>query len=59
MVCPHCASSATRERAARTQLGDRTFPCRSCGRTFNERTGTPFKHLTFPTEIVVQVIRWR
>ena len=25
----------------------------------NERTGTPFNHLSFPTEIVLQVVLWR
>jgi transposase-like protein len=40
-------------------LGYRTFTCHSCKRTFNERTGTPFNHLTFPTEIVLQVVLWR
>jgi len=59
MPCPHCQSTNTRERAARTQLGYRTFACRACRRIFNERTGTPFNLLTFPTDIVLQVVLWR
>lgn len=59
MPCPHCASTSTRERPARTQLGYRTFHCLTCRRTFNERTGTPFNQLTFPTDIVLQVVLWR
>jgi putative transposase len=59
MPCPHCTSTTTRERSARTQLGYRTFACLTCCRTFNERTGTPFNHLTFPTDIVLQVVLWR
>jgi putative transposase len=59
MPCPHCASTTTRERPARTQLGYRSFTCRTCGRSFNERTGTPFNQLTFPTDIVLQVVLWR
>jgi putative transposase len=59
MPCPHCTSTSSRERPARTQLGYRTFSCRSCGRSFNERTGTPFNYLTFPTDIVLQVVLWR
>ena len=59
MPCPHCRSTSTRERAARTQLGYRTFACRTCRRSFNERTGTPFNQLTFPSEIVLQIVLWR
>jgi transposase-like protein len=59
MPCPHCQSTNTRERAARTQLGYRTFACRACRRMFNERTGTPVNQLTFPTDIVLQVVLWR
>jgi putative transposase len=59
MPCPHCTSTTTRERRTRTQLGYRSFTCLSCHRTFNERTGTPFNYLTFPTDIVLQVVLWR
>lgn len=59
MPCPHCASTSTRERPTRTQLGYRTFSCLTCRRHFNERTGTPFNHLAFPTDIVLQVVLWR
>ena len=59
MSCPHCSSATTREWAARTQLGDRIFHCLTCRRTFNERSSTPFNHLTFPTDIVLQVVLWR
>ena len=59
MPCPHCASITISERPARTQLGYRTFSCRACRRSFNERTGTPFNYLTFPTDIVLQVVLWR
>ncbi len=59
MVCPHCASTTTSERPTRTQLGSCTFRCLRCRRIFNERTGTPFNHLTFPSDIVLQVVLWR
>jgi transposase-like protein len=59
MPCPHCTSITTRERVTRTQLGYRTFVCQTCRHTFNERTGTPFNHLTVPTDIVLQVVLWR
>ena len=59
MVCPNCASTTTSERPTRTQLGYRTFRCLHCRRTFNERSGTPFNYLTFPSDIVLQVVLWR
>jgi putative transposase len=30
-----------------------------CARKFNERTGTPFNFLEFPTDVVLLVVRWR
>jgi putative transposase len=59
MPCPHCSSTTTTERAKRTQLGYRTFHCSDCARAFNERTGTPFNYLEFPTDIVLLVVLWR
>jgi putative transposase len=59
MNCPHCASTATKERTKQTSLGSRTFRCSACKRTFNERTGTPFNFLENPTDIVLLVVFWR
>lgn len=59
IVCPNCASTATRERLTRTQLGYRTFRCLRCRRSFHERSGTPFKYLTFPNDSVLQLVLWR
>ena len=59
MNCPHCASTATKERTKKTSLGYRTFCCSACKRTFNERTGTPFNYLEYPTDIVLLVVLWR
>src|SRR3954454_4875271 len=59
MGCPHCESADTRERRERTELGYRRFRCRTCKREFNERTGTRFKYLQYPTEIVCLVVLWR
>jgi hypothetical protein len=58
MSCPHCASTTTTERPDRTALGYRRFRCRSCKRGFNERTGTPFNYLEFPTDVVCLVVLW-
>jgi hypothetical protein len=30
-----------------------------CKRTFNERTGTPFNYLEYPTDIILLVVLWR
>jgi putative transposase len=59
MTCPHCESSATTERPDRTELGYRRFRCRDCQRGFNERTGTPFNRLQYPTDVVCLVVLWR
>jgi putative transposase len=57
--CPHCASPATKEQKKKTVLGSQTFRCSACQCTFNERTGTPFNSLEYPTEIVLLVVLWR
>jgi len=59
MPCPHCQSTTTAKRSKQTQLGYRTFCCHACKRTFNERTGTPFNYLEYPTDIVLLVVLWR
>jgi len=40
-------------------VGYQTFYCRDCGRHFDERTGTPFNHLQFLTDIVLLAVLWR
>jgi len=37
-------------------LGYRVFRCRTCQNRFNERTGTAFNHLQFPTDVVLLVV---
>jgi transposase-like protein len=59
MPCPHCAATTTTEVTKRTQLGYRIFRCSACQRQFNERTGTPYNYLAFPTDIVLLVVLWR
>ncbi|HSH81378.1 MAG TPA: hypothetical protein VLA19_22855 [Herpetosiphonaceae bacterium] len=59
MSCPYCAASTTNELPKGTLLGYRTFRCSACWRHFNERTGTPFNFLEFPTDIVLLVVLWR
>ena len=59
MPCPHCAAVTTAERAKRTALGYRTYRCYACRRSFNERSGTPFNYLEYPTDLVLLVVLWR
>ena len=59
MACPHCGSRATTRRRGRTVLGYRRFTCQACGHRFNERTGTPFNDLQFPTDVVLLAVLWR
>jgi putative transposase len=56
MTCPHCHSGETSKLSATTDLGYPVFRCRACRRKFNERTGTPYNYLEFPTDIVFQVL---
>jgi len=59
MPCPQCAATATVEQPRRTALGYRTFRCGRCHRICNERTGTPFNHVQYPTDLVLLVVLWR
>jgi putative transposase len=59
MRCPYCESADTVERQERTELGYRRFRGRTCKREFNERTGTRFNRLQYPTDIVSLVVLWR
>src|SRR4051794_30677243 len=59
MNCPYCISPATKERSKKTTLGYQTFRCSVCHGVFNERTGTPFNFLEYPTDLVLLVVLWR
>ena len=59
MPCPHCSSATTSSLSRITELSYRMFRCRNCRRTFNERTGTPFNYLEYPSDIVLLVVLWR
>jgi len=41
-----------------TDLGYARYRCGDCRRTFNERSGTPFNRLEYPTDVALQVVRW-
>ena len=55
----HCTSLATKERTKKTSQGYRTCSCSVCKRICNERTGTAFNSLEYPTDSVPLVVLWR
>ncbi len=59
MICPHCSCDRTTTLNQPTKLGYMRYRCNSCGKTFNERTGTPYNFLEYPTDIVLLVVLWR
>ena len=59
MDCPHCGATTTTERPGLTAHGYRRYRCSACKRGFNERTGTIFNRLQYPTDVVCLVVLWR
>ena len=59
MPCPHCASLTTACQRKTTALGYQIFRRAACRRSVNERTGTLFNFLEYPTDIVLLVVLWR
>jgi len=55
--CVHCSSEDI-DSIGNTELGYARYKCHDCKRTFNERTGTPFNRLEYPTDVALQVVRW-
>ena len=41
------------EASGKPPVGYRTFSCRACRLRFNQRTGSPFNDLQFPTDVRV------
>ncbi len=56
MLCPYCDLPNSKKLETPTALGYQRFRCNSCERSFNERTGTPFNFLQFPTDVVMLVV---
>ena len=59
MRCIRCGSQAVTERPERTAQGYRRFRCRSCGKQFNERTGTALNRAQYPSDVIALVVLWR
>lgn len=56
MECPFCQSKHTRIRNQKTQLGYQCYQCRACTKYYNERTGTSFNFLQYPSDVVLLAV---
>ena len=45
--------------SSKTELNYKRFYCRDCCRKYNERTGTAFNFLEYPTDLVLMIVLWR
>ena len=59
MRCVGCGSEAVTERPERTAQGYKRFRCRSCGKQFNERSGTVLNRAQYPSDVIALVVLWR
>src|SRR5947199_4184465 len=59
MNCPFCKNEKTHLRKKLTKLGYKTYYCGKCDLTYNERTNTPFNHLSIPTDVLFLVLLYR
>jgi transposase-like protein len=59
MRCIECGSAAVTERSDLTAQGYRRFRCRTCGKQFNERTGTALNRAEYPSDVIALVVFWR
>src|SRR5919199_5515516 len=59
MDCLACRSAEVAERQERTAQGYRRFRCRTCGKQFNERSGTVLNHAQYPSDVIALVVLWR
>ena len=59
MQCVKCGSEAVTERRERTTQGYKRFRCCTCGKQFNERTGTLLNNVQYPSDVVALVVLWR
>jgi putative transposase len=55
--CPHCESEDFSDSGT-TNLGYPRYLCYECKCTFNERSKTSYNRLEYPTDVVMQVVRW-
>lgn len=56
MDCPRCNSSNIRLCKSQTYLGYKQYRCRDCNSQYNERTGTSFNFIEYPTDVVMLTV---
>jgi len=56
MDCQGCRSKKTFLLRQKTGLGYKQYRCHDCGKQFNERTGTPYNFLEYPTDVVMLAV---
>jgi len=56
MNCPDCNSDRYCALKRPTKLDYRQYQCRRCCKYYNERSGTPYNYLTYPTDVVLLAI---
>ena len=59
MDCVACGSAVVTERPERTAQGYRRFRCWTCGKQYNERSGTVLNHAQYPSDVIALVVLWR
>lgn len=59
MDCVACGSTEVTERPERTAQGYRRFRCRTCGKQYNERSGTVLDYAHYPSDVIALVVLWR
>jgi transposase-like protein len=55
--CAHCQSIAVK-KDGRNSAGQQRFRCRTCRRTYTERTASPFAGYRWPAEVIATAVRW-
>ena len=58
MDCPHCKSNNVLKCNSKTTLGYQQYRCRACSKQYNERTGSIFNYIEYPTEIVMIAVHY-
>jgi len=56
MKCVYCESKNTYELKKQTKLGYLQYHCRDCVSQYNERSGTAYNFLHYPTDVVLLVV---
>jgi transposase-like protein len=54
-----CGSAVVRERPEGIAQGYKRYRCRSCGKQFNERSGTVLNRAQYPSDVIALVVLWR